>query len=318
MRLVCTVFAAMGSLRNMELERVLTKLRYDESVRGYALFTNDGAPFLSFSLPDETLPVIRGTMKIHSESLKLMNVMTGEGIVILARVDKNWVLGVLFLSDESLGSALQKTQNVLELMESVELPPPPSVIEVPKKQSEIDTTTQTPSSEEVVTVSSEEEILPLDQIEVRHGCVVHKGPRYSEAMLNDSPLYGELRNSFANRGMDLLMMVDEKRTVFKIAENLARPLESAIEIVQWCVSRRIVKIECPKEQELSEREIVELPIFEGDLKKAKKEHRTVLELCDGNRTLHEIADMLGILYFQALQCLVPYRGKTVRFIRKSK
>ncbi|MFW9921562.1 MAG: hypothetical protein ACFFED_18320 [Candidatus Thorarchaeota archaeon] len=307
----------------MELERVLTKLRYDESVRGYALFTNDGAPFLSFSLPDEIIPVIRGTMRIHSSSMKLMNVMTGEGIVILARVDKNWVLGVLFLSDESLGSALQKTQNVLELMEDVDLPPPPKVIEpIPSPPPE-ETATVAPPIPDSVEVSATkstvpEELIPLETIEVRHGCIVHKGTRYPEAMRIDSTLYQEIKDNFANRAMDLLMMVDEKRTVFKIAQSLDRTVESAITIVKWCVSRHIVKVECPEEQSLGEKEIVELPIFDGDLKKVKKEHRAVIELCDGNRTLHEIADQLGILYFQALQCLVPYRGKSVQFIRKSK
>jgi hypothetical protein len=301
----------------MALERLLTKLRYDESVRGYALFTNDGAPFLSFSLPDEILPVIRGTMKIHSESLKLMNVMTGEGIVILARVDTNWVLGVLFLSDESLGSALQKTKDVVDSMQDVDLPPPPSDI---GKSSEVPVE---PPPEEVATTveespETEEAIIPLEEIEVRHGCIVHKGPKYTETMHIDSALYQDLKDSYANVGMDVLMMVDEKGTVFKIAENLNRRVENIIEIIKWCVSRHIVNVECPEEQSLSEKEIVELPVFEGELKKAKKEHRAVLELCDGNRTLHEIADMLGIVYFKALQSIVPYRGKTVRIIRKSK
>lgn len=302
----------------MELERVLTKLRYDESVRGYALFTNDGTPFLSFSLPDETLPVIRGTMKIHSSSLKLMNVMTGEGIVILARVDKNWVLGVLFLSDESLGSALQKTQNVIELMAEVDLPPPPTVVEKSTSEHPKEVVPSISPKQDAITTSTSEEAIPLEYIEVRHGCIIHKGPRYTEAMGISSPLYQELKENFANRAMDLLMMVDEKRTVFKIAESLNRSVESVISIAKWCVSRHIIKAECPEEQVLGEKEIVELPIFDGDLKKAKKEHRAVLELCDGNRTVHEIADQLGILYFHALQSLVPYRGKSVRFIRKSK
>ncbi len=313
----------------MALERLLTKLRYDESVRGYALFTNDGAPFLSFSLPDEILPVIRGTMKIHSESLKLMNVMTGEGIVILARVDTNWVLGVLFLADESLGSALQKTKNVVDSMQGVELPPPPSKastssqVQVEAPPEEVVTAADPATTADPVTTigestKAEESIIPLDEIEVRHGCIVHKGSKYTETMHIDSSLYQQLKVSYANVGMDVLMMVDEKKTVFKIAENLNRRVESIIDIIKWCVSRHIVKVECPEEQSLSEKEIVELPVFEGELKKAKKEHRAVLELCDGNRTLQEIADMLGIVYFNALQCIVPYKGKTVRIIRKSK
>ena len=115
----------------MELERVLTKLRYDDSVSGYALVTNDGTPFLSFSLPDETIPIIKGTLEIHSSSLKLMNTMSSAGTIILARIDANWVLVVLFIVDETLGSALQKTQNVVQILENTVLPPPPEAVASP-------------------------------------------------------------------------------------------------------------------------------------------------------------------------------------------
>ncbi len=300
----------------MELERVLTKLRYDESVRGYALFTNDGEPFLSFSLPEETLPVIRGTMKIHSKSLKLMNVMTGEGTVVLARVDSNWVLGVLFIAEESLGGALQKTSDVIQLLGNTELPPPPTSVIIPDSEDEASTEVHPPETQ--VSPPDDSDTVPLETINVRHGCIVHKDDRYSDAMRIDSPLYLELKKHFANIGMDILMMVDEKRTVAKIAQTLDRSIDRTSEIVRWCVSRHIVRIECPEEQTSGQKEIIELPVFEGDLSKVKKEHRAVIELCDGNRTLHEIADMLGMLYFQALQCLIPYRGKTVRFIQKAK
>jgi hypothetical protein len=80
----------------------------------------------------------------------------------------------------------------------------------------------------------------------------------------------------------------------------------------------IIRLECPEEQETGAVEIIELPIFEGELKKAKKEHRDLLSLCNGNRPLQEIAKELDIPYFQALQSILPYRGKTLRFIRKSK
>ena len=61
-----------------------------------------------------------------------------------------------------------------------------------------------------------------------------------------------------------------------------------------------------------------MPLFEGDIAKAKKDHRAVLQLCDGTRTLNEISTELGIPYFQALQSVVPYRGKTLKFIRTDK
>ncbi|MHA2425984.1 MAG: hypothetical protein ACXAEF_14430 [Candidatus Thorarchaeota archaeon] len=309
----------------MELERVLTKLRFDDSVSGYALFTNDGSPFLSFSLPDETLPTIQGTMRIHSESLKFMNILTGAGIVVLARVDSNWVLGVLFHADEVLGSALQKTQDVVSLMEQVELPPPPSKPAEPPPPEPVAETESAPEpvpsieapapKEEVVT---EHEPIPLDEIEVRHGCIVFRGPLYSEAMKLESPLNTKLREQCSTVGIDLCLMVDGKRTVYKMADSLGRSVEASIEAVKWCVANHIMRVECPEEQELGVREIIELPLFEGDLKKAKKEHRSVLELCDGNKHLQEIADILNIQYFQALQSVVPYRGKMVRFIRKAK
>ena len=85
---------------------MLTKLKFDESVNGYALITSDGHPFLSFSLPDEVLPQIKGTLRIHGSDLRLVNIMTGEGTVILARVDPRWILAVLFEPDFQLGGAL--------------------------------------------------------------------------------------------------------------------------------------------------------------------------------------------------------------------
>ncbi|MCK5152226.1 MAG: hypothetical protein KAQ65_10305 [Candidatus Thorarchaeota archaeon] len=309
----------------MALERVLTKLRFDDSVSGYALFTNDGNPFLSFSLPDETLPIIQGTMRIHSESLKFMNVLTSSGIMVLARVDSNWVLGVLFNADEVLGSAMQKTQDVVNLMDKVELPPPPSkpAEPVPAKPVPVEPAIEPDRAPEPVPSLEEEVVtefapIPLDDIEVRLGCVVFRGPLYIEAMKLDSDLNKEVRKACSTIGIDLCLMIDDQRTVFKMAESLGRSVEAAIEAVKWCVSRHVMRVECPEEQELGTKEIVEVPLFEGNLKKAKKEHRTVLELCDGNRHLQEIADMLNMPYFQALQSIVPYRGKMVKFIRKAK
>ena len=138
-----------------------------------------------------------------------------------------------------------------------------------------------------------------------------------EATSIDSELNRQLVGEFSNMGIDVLLMVDEQRTVFKIAETLARRVERVLEVVKWCTSKHAVTLECPEVQETSQKEIVEVPLFEGKLNKAKKQHRDVLALCDGNRTIHDIAEELDIPYFQALQSIVPYRGRTVRFIRKN-
>jgi hypothetical protein len=156
------------------------------------------------------------------------------------------------------------------------------------------------------------------EIEIRHGCVVFRGEKYNETMTLESDLNQEIKARFANIGIDILLMADEKRTIFKIAESLGRGVEEALGVIRWCVPRKIVRVECPEAQETGAVEIIELPIYEGELKKAKKKHRDLLSLCDGNRSLQEIAQELGIPYFQALQSILPYRGKTLRFIRKSK
>ena len=323
----------------LQLERVLTKLKFDESVSGYALITSDGVPFLSFSLPDDVLPQIKGTLRIHGSDLRLVNIMTGKGIVILARVDPKWVLAVLFESDFQLGGALSRTKAVVDLLVQVDLPPPPASIEeaeiptveeepLAEMESAIPDEPQEVFTEEIAppepfeTISMETTPEPIDepaeQVEVKHGCVVHRGENYQDSMTLESELNTLFKREFANVGVDILLVVDEKMTVYNLAEHLSRPFEKVIEIVSWCVSHKVLWVECPEEQEPAQKEIIELPLFEGNIDKAKKKHRPVLQLCDGKKTLQEIASELDIPYFEALQCVVPYRGKTVKFIRVDK
>ncbi|MBY8997455.1 MAG: hypothetical protein KGD60_06970 [Candidatus Thorarchaeota archaeon] len=327
----------------MKLERVLTKLKFDESVNGYALITSDGHPFLSFSLPDKVLPQIKGTLRIHGSDMKLVNTMTSEGIVILARVNPQWVLAVLFEPDFQLGGALSRTKAVVDLLVQVDLPPPPAIFAaedeviqqvvdepmaemdsaIPVEPQEIileETTPHVPiESVSMETIPAEPTDEPLQEpVVLKHGCVVFRDEKYRDSVTLDSTLNTSLKKEFANVGIDILLIVDEKMTIYRLAEHLARPVEKIIEIVEWCISRKVLRVECPEEQEIGQKEIIELPLFEGNIDKAKKKHRPVLELCDGKRTLQEIATELGIPYFEALQCVVPYRGKTVKFIRIDK
>ncbi|MFW9843271.1 MAG: hypothetical protein ACFFEV_01715 [Candidatus Thorarchaeota archaeon] len=309
----------------MQLERVLTKLKFDESVLGYALITNDGHPFLSFSLPEEVLPRIKGTLKIHANDLKLMNILSDQGSVVLARVDPKWVLAVLFEPALHLGGALSRTQDVVNLLVQVDLPPPPMPDPEPEIQALQDVSSPTAQdvveqavvTETVASTSAEEEEEP-EEIEVFHGCVVLRGKNYSEALTLDSKLNLAMKRAYSNLGVDILLVIDEKMTVYKIAEQLAKPVEHVLEVVTWCVSKGITDVECPDEQDPEQKELVEMPLFEGKIDKVKKQHRAVLELCDGTRSLQQIATVLGIPYFEALQSTIPYRGKTLQFIRTVK
>jgi hypothetical protein len=278
--------------------------------------------------------------------------MTDQGTVILARVNLDWVLAVLFDSEFQLGGALSRTKAVTDLLIQVDLPPPPSSVEIEEEisasvsemepepvstevEKKIDFTAPIellepdivfeeaipePEPEIPVVPEIEEFIEPEEEkeVEVQHGCVVHRSDRYNESMTLESVLNSQIKKEFSNTGIDILLVVDQKMTVYKIAEHLSRPVEKTIEIISWCVSRNILRVECPDEQEPTQKEIIELPLFEGNIDKVKKKHRSVIELCDGKRTLQEIATEVGIPYFEALQSILPYRGKTLRIIRTDK
>ena len=257
----------------MKLERVLTKLKFDESVSGYALITSEGQPFLSFSLPDEVLPQIKGTLRIHGDDMKLVNAMTSKGIVILARVNPQWVLAVLFEPDFQLGGALSRTKAVVDLLVQVDLPPPPATIAVEEEviapvveepitemESTMPMETQDVIMEETAALESIEPVPiesvhtetpdepPQEPVEIKHGCVVYRDSKYKDSVTLDSALNVSLKKEFANVGIDILLIVDEKMTIYKLAEHLARPVEKIIEIVKWCVSHQIFRVECPEEQ----------------------------------------------------------------------
>jgi hypothetical protein len=308
-------------VNHLELERVLTKLKFDESVTGYALLTNDGQPFLSFSLPDEVVPLIKGTLRIHAGDLTLVNIMTSHGSVILSRVDPQWVLAVLFAPDLTLGTALSRAKSVVELLEQVTLPPPPVPIDIEEEiiSETIEPALAEPSPDQLldddVISTKDETSASMEPIELHQGCIVLRGERYREAMTLDSDLNLALKKAYSNLGVDILLVIDEKMSIYKIAGNLTKPVERILDVVKWCLSEKIVGVDCPPAEEVTQKEIVEMPLFEGKLEKAKKEHRQILKLCDGTRTLQDIAAELGILYFEALQSILPYRGKTLRMVR---
>ncbi|MEM2141910.1 MAG: hypothetical protein QXS20_06250 [Candidatus Thorarchaeota archaeon] len=310
----------------MELERALSKLKFDETVLGYALVTNDGQPFLSFNLPEAVFPQVAATVRTYSSTLRMMNVMTGSGTLVVARINPDWVLAVLF-SEAQLGIALQKTREVAVILEQVDLPPPPTELMMTTSMSTSTATVELPQTEktssdvieatrEPVSTEEDQADIPIETIAVDHGCVVMRGRRYNEAILYGSPLFNELRSLTSPAVTDVLLLVDDKRTVAKISRELARDVEQVKDIIRVCASKRAVTLECPVAQVTGIREIVDCPLFEGDITKVKKEHRAVLELCDGTRTLQQISSSLGIQYFQALQIILQYKGKTLRLIRK--
>ena len=112
-----------------ELERALSKLRFDDQVLGYSLMTKVGRPFVSFQFPDDLFPRVKDSIQLYKSDLRLMTIDTEKGLVVLSPVDDNWILTVLYVPELQLGLAIAKTKNVLRLMEGIELPPPPDDFE---------------------------------------------------------------------------------------------------------------------------------------------------------------------------------------------
>ncbi|MFW9945068.1 MAG: hypothetical protein ACFFB7_08725, partial [Candidatus Sifarchaeia archaeon] len=112
-----------------ELERALSRLRFDDQVLGYSLMTKAGRPFVSFSFPDELFPRVKDSINLYKSDLRLMTIDTENGLVVLSPVDDNWILSVLYVNELQLGLAIAKTKNVLRLLEGSELPPPPEDFE---------------------------------------------------------------------------------------------------------------------------------------------------------------------------------------------
>ena len=63
-----------------DLERALSKLRFDDQVLGYSLMTKIGRPFVSFSFPDELFPRIKDSIKLYKADLRLMTIDTEKGL----------------------------------------------------------------------------------------------------------------------------------------------------------------------------------------------------------------------------------------------
>ena len=85
--------------------------------------------------------------------------------------------------------------------------------------------------------------IPIDEIVVEHGCIVQKGTQFHNAISMGTALNTEIVDTLSNLAVDVLFMVDDQRTVFKIAENLGRQVERIIGVVRYCVSKHIVEVE---------------------------------------------------------------------------
>ncbi|NWF96150.1 MAG: hypothetical protein HXY34_08400 [Candidatus Thorarchaeota archaeon] len=325
-----------------DLERALSKLRFDDQVLGYSLMTKAGRPFVSFAFPDELFPRVKDSIKLYKTDLRLMTIDTDKGLVVLAPVDDNWILTVLYVPELQLGLAIAKTKNVLRLLEGIELPPPPADFEESVESNlqvlesvaikAASTAVEIPSAAaptaveeervEVVVPPPKKELTP-DDFYVIPSTVPTKGEQYSRGLSLDSDLHQEMKKIYRNFGFDVLMLVDGVRTVGQIAESMFQPTERVVELLKWAAFKKIVSVpevavaEGTKSAEAPMGRFVKLPLFEGDITKVRPEDRPVVELCKGDKTTAEIAGLAGIPEPRVVQIIAVYRKIGMKMVGKT-
>jgi hypothetical protein len=324
-----------------DLERALSKLRFDEQVLGYSLMTKAGRPFVSFSFPAELFPRVRDSINLYKTDLRLMTIDTDRGLVVLSPVDMNWILTVLYVTELQLGLAIAKTKNVLRLLEGIELPPPPEefeesaesnlkVLESIAMQAASTSpvvTPKEPTVEEPVAPAEREPVQeevarPPEAFNVQPSTIPKRGPDYGTALILDSDLHDEMKQTHRNFGFDVLMLVDGAVSVAQIAESMFQSNERVVDFIKWAASKGIVEAPlCDEKAEVDSEpamgRFVKCPKFVGDFSKIKGGDIEILRLCDGKKTTEEIAASAGVQNSQIIQIIARNKKHGIKMIGKT-
>jgi len=319
-----------------DLERALSKLRFDDQVLGYSLMTKVGRPFVSFAFPDELSPRVQNSIQLYKKDLRLMTIDTDKGLVVLSPVDENWILTVLYVPELQLGLAIAKTKNVLRLLEGIELPPPPEefdessetnlqVLEsIAINAASIEDTPDAPSVDSESPSATAENLSP-DDFSVVASTTPERGSDYSEALSLKSELYAEMKKIYRNFGFDVLMLVDGSNSVDHIADSMFQPTDRVIDLLKWGATKSIVVV--PRYEEGSEDDssseggsigrYVKCPKFEGNLSKVSGDDISIIRLCDGKQTQEQIAEATGLPIPRVVQTLAKYRKLGLKMIGRT-
>ncbi|MHA2140980.1 MAG: hypothetical protein ACXADC_17230 [Candidatus Thorarchaeota archaeon] len=323
-----------------DLERSLSKLRFDDQVLGYSLMTKAGRPFVSFSFPDELFPRVRDSINLYKTDLRLMTIDTDQGLVVLSPVDLNWILTVLYVPELQLGLAIAKTKNVLRLLEGIELPPPPEefeesaesnlkVLESIAMQAASTSPEATPAELEVPEPTAppepapkkEEMARPPEAFNVQPSTIPKRGATYATALNLGSELHTEMKQAHRNFGFDVLMLVDGTVSVAHIADSMFQPNERVVDLIKWAASKGIVDVPLSEETEVVSEDaigrFVNCPKFVGDLSKIKGGDIDIMRLCDGTKTTEEIAKATGVQNSKVIQVIARNKKFGIKMIGKT-
>ncbi|MHA2082762.1 MAG: hypothetical protein ACXAEB_02370 [Candidatus Thorarchaeota archaeon] len=323
---------------SQDLERALSKLRFDEQVLGYSLMTKGGRPFVSFAFPEELFPRVKDSIGLYKADLRLMTIDTEKGLVVLSPVDNNWILTVLYVPELQLGLAIAKTKNVLRLLEGVELPPPPEEFEesgednlqvlesIALKAASTTTEEAEPTAAQAAPVSTKSTTSAVshspEDFDIQPSTIPKRGPSYTNALTLDSELYGEMKKTYRNFGFDVLMLVDGSNSIIQIADSMFQPNERVVELLKWTASKGIVEVpiataSTTEEKGASIGKYVKCPKWDGDDSKVKGDDAKILALCNGSRTTEEIAKAAAVPSSMVIKVLAKYRKLGLKMIGKT-
>jgi len=326
-----------------DLERALSKLRFDDQVLGYSLMTKIGRPFVSFAFPGDLFPRVKDSINLYKKDLRLMTIDTDKGLVVLSPVDDNWILTVLYVPELQLGLAIAKTKNVLRLLEGIELPPPPEDFEESSEEnlqvlesiainaSSVEETPIVPETHaadsaptEVVSPPAEE--LSPEDFNVSTSTIPERGPQYSTSLTLDSELNSEMKTLYRNFGFDVLMLVDGTNNITNIADSMFQPTDRVIDLLKWSATRGIIIVPRVVEGSAGSKasgssgsmgKYVKCPKFEGDLDKVSGDDIGIIRLCDGMKTPEQIAEATSLPMPKILQTLAKYRKSGLKMIGRT-
>ncbi|MFQ5831792.1 MAG: hypothetical protein ACE5H4_03730 [Candidatus Thorarchaeota archaeon] len=328
---------------NGDLERALSRLRFDDQVLGYSLLTRGGRPFVSFSIPNELFPRVKDSINLYKSELRLMTTDADEGLVVLSPVDDNWILTVLYVKDLQLGLAIAKTKNVLRLLEGIALPPPPEDFEDSAESNlkvlesialqAASTSQASPDAESDTLVGSLDGTAPEttpfsavpdrppESFSVKPETIPKRGTAYQTALSLESNLHNEMRETHRHFGFDVLMLVDGIMSASQIADSMFQSNERVIELLKWAASKWIVDVpEAEEEVPVAESimgKLVKYPRFEGDLSKVKNGDIEILRLCNGTRTTEEIAELTRIPHPKVVETIARNKKHGIKMIGKT-
>ena len=327
-------------MSSKDLERALSKLRFDDQVLGYSLMTKVGRPFVSFAFPDDLFPRVKDSIKLYKTDLRLMTIDTEKGLVVLSPVDDNWILTVLYVPELQLGLAIAKTKNVLRLLEGIQLPPPPEEFEESSETNlqvlesiaiNAAAVEETPVGSDTLdappeVVSAPVEELTREDFNVSPSTIPARGPKYSTALSLDSELNTEMKTLYRNFGFDVLMLVDGSYSVENIADSMFQPTDRVIDLLKWSATRGVIVV--PRTSEDSDDgsestgsgtmgRYVKCPKFEGDIDKVSGDDMGIIRMCDGRHTPEQIAESTSLPMPKILQTLAKYRKSGLKMIGRT-